>query len=470
MIDIGSNSVRLVVYGGSRRVPFPIFNEKVLAGLGSALAETGAIGQSAAEKALGELRRFKLLIGHLENPQIHVIATAAVRDASNGLEFAREVRALGLPCNVLGPDEEARLAGQGVLSAIPDADGIVGDLGGGSLELVEVAEGKTSNPISTPLGVLRANRNAGHARDLLREALATSGLARRGRGREFYMVGGSWRALARIDMLVTGHPLPCLQQYGIEPGRVKELERLVRSDRSRWAKRIAPARLASSPVAAMLLATIAEEVRPSRFVICRYGIREGLLYSALPQKQRMIDPLIEAARVLNGSDQSLEAGNDLGNWLSRAFDDPPALARLRLTAACLASCESRAGLGFRADRAVETALHGDWVGVDPAGRILIAQALSSAFGRDTLKDERLLSICDRGEVERARHWGLAMRMALRLSAGITSILQDTDLCIDGGMLKLRIPAGQAKLVNDSVQRRLSRLAQAMALEPLVEAV
>ncbi|MEA3067826.1 MAG: exopolyphosphatase / guanosine-5-triphosphate,3-diphosphate pyrophosphatase, partial [Sphingomonadales bacterium] len=187
----------------------------MLAGLGAGLDETGILPENAREKTLAALRRFRLLLDHMKVKQAQVVATAAIRDAEDGAAFVREVERIGFTCEVLSAGEEARLAGAGVLSGIPEADGIVGDLGGGSLELVDVADGAASSGISLPLGVLRLDASPSGeraARKLLKAALKKSPLKEQGRGRTFYMVGGSWRALARIDMLATDFPLPITHQ------------------------------------------------------------------------------------------------------------------------------------------------------------------------------------------------------------------------------------------------------------------
>jgi exopolyphosphatase/guanosine-5'-triphosphate,3'-diphosphate pyrophosphatase len=457
-----------VVYSGEPRVPFPIFNEKVLAGLGAKLSETGAIAKSAADKALRALRRFKLLVDHIDTQRTHLLATAAVREASNGPDFVRRVKALGLPCRVLSPEEEANLAGLGVLSAIPWATGVVGDLGGGSLELVAVGDGRTSSPISLPLGVLRAGRDIKAMRKAIRKAVSDGGLPR---GGNFYVVGGSWRALARIDMLATDYPLPILQQYQLLPERVAELLKLVVDQQSEWTEIIASARLASSPVAAMILAAIVDELKPSRIVVSTYGIREGLLYSGLSSRQRRLDPLVSAAQALSKAEGPTEShGDSLDSWMSRAFDDPPELARLRTAACLLADVAWRANPIFRAERAIEQALHGNWVGIDAAGRVLMAQALSYAFDNDDLADTKLLQLCRDRDVHRAKAWGLAIRTGQRLSGGVASMLRETQLQATRDKLELRIPACEADVVNDAVLKRLARLADALELRPAVEPI
>lgn len=468
IIDIGSNSVRLVVYSGAQRVPFPIFNEKVLAGLGSGLAETGAIAPAARDKALQALKRFKLLIDHMGAVTTHVVATAAARDASNGRELVADIRRLGLPCRVLSAEQEATLAGLGVISGIPDADGIAGDLGGGSLELVDIADGRATAPMSMPLGVLRVDARGKKARVLLRQEVRDAGLSGAARGRTLYLVGGSWRSLARIDMIATDYPLPIIHQYPMAPERAAELRGVVDPKDPRWAADIAPARLASSPAAAMLLAILVEELRPARIMVSAFGIREGLLYSALSAKARALEPLTAAARELSNADRRVETlGDSLDEWIAGGFKDRAEQLPIRLAACLLAHLAWQANPEFRADRAVEQALHANWVGIDASGRVMMAQALSSAFGRDKLPDPRLAGLCRPRDLLRAKQWGLAIRTAQRLSGGIKSVLHDTRLRVCGEALQLEVPRKEGDLVNDGVLRRLSRLAAAMDLKPQV---
>lgn len=471
IIDIGSNSVRLVVYSGLGRVPSPTFNEKVLAGLGSGLAATGQLTQESRDKALAALRRFRLLLDHMGVGRTRVVATAAVRDAEDGPEFVREIRRIGLDCKVLSADDEARLAGEGVLSAIPHADGIVGDLGGGSLELVEVSAGAVGRRISMPLGVLRLNRGKGGeaaALKILRHALKESGLAGRGRNRHFYLVGGSWRSLAKMDMAATAYPLPVTHQYSLRPERARTLLALAEAPDRGWSKRIAGARLASVPVAAMLLSLIVEEIGPKELVISTFGIREGLIYANLKPKERHLDPLIEGARDAGGSERRFgEHGDLLDAWIEPVFEDFPPMARIRRAACLLADVAWQASPEFRADRAVEMALHGGWVAVTAAERVIIAQALSSSFGRDRLPSADLAQLCKEADLRRARAWGLAIRLAQRLSGGVGSVLEATSLDRSNGLLVLQVAREERSLVGEAVSKRLTLLAEALNLRPRI---
>lgn len=463
--------MRLVVYAGPPRIPTPIFNEKVLAGLGAGLEKSGVLSEEARDKTLAALRRFRLLLDHMKVRKTRVVATAAVRDASNGADFVREIEQIGLPCEVLTAQEEAELAGEGVISGIPEADGIVGDLGGGSLELVDVENGRSNDGISLPLGVLRLDSSFGgerEARKLLKAALKKSPIKEEANGRAFYMVGGSWRALARIDMLATDFPLPITHQYRMKPSRAKELRKLVRAIDPRLSMVATPPRLATSPVAAMLLELLVDELEPSQLVVSTYGIREGLLYSKLKPSQRRVDPLIEEAREAGGGEHRFgQHGDLLDEWIAPVFDDVPAMERLRLASCLLADVAWQANPGFRADRGIEMALHGNWVAVSPAGRVIMAQALTANFGRDRLPDARLTGLCKDEQLRRGHCWGLAMRLGQRLSGGVASVLKRTSLESRNGEIRLTVRRGEEALIGDQVERRLVRLAEALGKEPVI---
>lgn len=461
--------MRLVVYAGPPRIPTPIFNEKVLAGLGAGLDQFGTLPEKGRKKALAGLRRFRLLIDHMKVKETYVVATAAIRDAADGPEFVREVGRIGFHCDVLDAKQEAHLAGEGVLSGIPEADGIVGDLGGGSLELVEVGQSAEATGISLPLGVLRLEPGIDGeraARKLLKHALKESSLREVGRGRAFYMVGGSWRALARIDMFATDFPLAITHQYRMKPGRVRELRKLIKSIDARLSSVAAPSRLAASPVAAMLLELLVDELEPSQLVVSTYGIREGILFSKLKPSVRATDPLTEEARDAGGSAHSFgQHGDLLDEWIGPIFDDEPAMRRLRLASCLLADVAWEANPGFRADRGMEMALHGNWVAVSPAGRVIMAQALSANFGRDRLPDPRLATLCRDEQLKRAHSWGLAMRLGQRLSGGVGSVLKRTRLRADDGRIRLHVKRGEEALIGDAVERRLARLAETLGCLP-----
>jgi exopolyphosphatase/guanosine-5'-triphosphate,3'-diphosphate pyrophosphatase len=313
--------------------------------------------------------------------------------------------------------------------------------------------------------VLRAGSGAAAERKaakMLRSALTQAGLGKRGGGRPFYMVGGSWRALARIDMIAASFPLPVVHGYRMPPERASRLRRIVAAPDPGTAKATSSARLATSPSAAMLLSLLVRQLKPSELIVSSFGIREGLLYSQLNAPARRRDPLIEAARDAGGAERRFgEHGDILDRWIAPLFDDADPMRRIRHAACLLADVAWQASPDFRADRGVEMALHGNWVGVSAPERVLIAQALSSSFGRDRLPDPRLAGLCPPEALRRAEQWGVAIRLAQRLSGGVGAVLQETGVTLANGAVTLTLPKRQQGLASGPVVRRLEQLASAL---------
>ena len=473
IVDIGSNSVRLVVYSGAKRIPSIIFNEKVMAGLGR---EVGEIGVAAADRALAALKRFRSLTKQMGVVKTRVVATAAVREASNGEEFLDRVRALGFEPSILSGEEEGRQAGQGVLSAIPEADGIVGDLGGGSLELVEVGGGKVGRSASLPLGVLRLDAFAAKGETSfvkkIAKAVAGAGFDGAAAGRPFYLVGGSWRTLARLEMALTNHPLPITHQHDMPIDRPADLlSALARIDKAsvRDIPSISLSRFPTLPNATRLLQALVVALKPGSLVVSSFGIREGLLYDGLTPGQRKRDPLIEAAREAGaGLGRFEQHGEMLAGWIAPVFDDTPRMARLRLAACLLADIGWAAHPDFRAERGIDLALHGNWVAIDAPGRVMLAQALFRNFGGERdLPYPAIAALCGADQLRQAGNWGLAMRLAQRLSGGVAACLKHSRLSRKGDMLLLSVNKRDEALLGEAVERRFKTLAAEMGLRPSI---
>ena len=475
IIDIGSNSIRLVVYDGPARSPSILFNEKVLAGLGAGLAKSGRIEAEAADRALAALARFRRLALQMEVATLRTVATAAVRDASNGSEFLSRLAKIGLDVELLSGDEEAAMAGYGVLAAIPEADGIVGDLGGGSLELIRVGAGEVRDRASFPLGVLRLEairRRGPRALDrVVAAALKKAGWASAARGLPFYLVGGSWRALARLDMTLTDFPLGILHHYRFAPGRPSQLVRTLRrmdKKRLKGIEGLSSQRAATLPDAAALLAILDRRLGPSEMIVSAYGLREGLLHHRLTDSARAEDPLIAATRE-EGRRQGRfpEHGDLLDRWIAPLFaDESEADGKLRRATCLLADIGWRAHPDFRANRGLETALHGNWVGTDAAGRATMAQALWVGFGGNGVPDA-VAALIDPATIARASRWGLALRLGQRLSGGVAGALEASRLHVAGNALVLTLDDADEGLYGEAVVRRHKVLVGAMGLQAKV---
>lgn len=477
IIDIGSNSVRLVVYQGLTRIPATVFNEKVMAGLGRGLAANGKLGKGSMDTAVTALARFAALAAAMEVVSLRTVATAAVREASNGDDFiARVRRETGLVIETISGETEARGAALGVIAGIPDADGVVGDLGGGSLELIRVSGGEAHERISLPIGSLRLDavrkRDRRALAPFIKRSLDLVGWAGLGKGLPFYMVGGSWRALAQVHIHQSGHPLPIVHQYEMPAEAPASLVRsLTRIEPAtlREVPNISTSRLASLPGAAMLLAATVKRLGSSAVIASGFGLREGLLFGQLTREQQALDPLILAARA-EGVRQGRfpEHGDMLFDWMAGLFDDEtPAERRLRLAACLLSDIAWRAHPDFRAERGVDTALHGNWVAVTAAERAALAQALHFCFGGSSGAPvlDLLARLASPALLAKARAWGLALRLGQRLTGGTAAALAASRLVRDDGSIVLRLDARHSALFGDAVLRRLKLLGNATGLEP-----
>ena len=473
IVDIGSNSIRLVVYDGPARAPFLLFNEKVTAGLGAALSATGRIDDTAMQRGIDALIRFAGLIRAMEVSDVRCIATAAVRDADNGADFITRARdEAGLNVQILSGQQEGRAAGLGVIGSIPGADGLVADLGGGSLELARVRNGEVLKVLSLPLGVLRlAAIRAGGKNALAKyvaDALRKAGWEDIGRGLPLYMVGGSWRALAHLDMQLTRFPLPVIHHYRMTAERAAYLVRVMAQmgkARLRKIKSISSTRAATLGHATALLAVLVRELGSSELIVSAHGLREGLMYEGVSDEDKRLDPLLVAAEA-EGEAQGRFAGHgrQIDSWIAPLFQsDSPQWARLRRAACFLGDVAWRANPDFRAERGVEIALHSNWAGIDGAGRVMLAQALYSAFGGAAFMGESFERLAGTEALTRAMQWGLAIRLAQRLSGGVAEPLAQSRLALVDETILLSFAGTSADLKGEAVARRLKNLAQAMSL-------
>lgn len=467
IIDIGSNSVRLVVYGEPKRAPATVFNEKVTAGLGSSLEKGGVLDPKAVAIALRGLERFQSLIKAMGVSTVRTVATAAVRDASDGPAFIQAAAARGIDIELISGEQEARAAGQGVISAIPDADGIVGDLGGGSLELVRVKGGIVLDRVSMPLGVLRLPAIRSKSRRALESSvgklLAKAGWNDVERDLPLYLVGGSWRALARLHMHLTDYPLPVLHHYSMPPQAAVRLVRAVsRIDRKslKAIEALSSTRIPALGDAAALLATLTRHLGSNALIVSAFGLREGLLYAGLTDDECAEDPLIAATRAAGARQGRFdEHGDVLAQWIAPLFiGESLEDARLRHAACLLSDVAWAASPEFRAERGLDVALHGNWVGINARGRAMVGQALSASFGGGLVATPVVTQLASPEELARASIWGLAMRLGQRLSGGVAEPLANSRLVVDARALTLVLSADHKTLYGEAVERRHRQLA------------
>ena len=468
IIDIGSNSVRFVAYGGAARVPSTLFNEKIMAALGRGVARNGLLDEESVGETLEALARFRQLAREMRLKKLHTVATAAVRDAKNGKAFLNRVAEIGLKPRLLSGPAEAELSGLGVISAIPGAKGVVADLGGGSLELIGVARGAAGSGISLPLGVLRVGTDP--RRDDIAAAIKAgikgSHLKNAAKNAGLYLVGGSFRALALLDMKTQGHPLPIVHHHRINATRLPDLRAILATldvEELKQLTGISLARLPTLPAAVTILEAMIDMLGPRRVIVSAFGLREGLLYGDLDEATKEEDPLLAAALEIGDRlGRFGDHGAALNQWMDPLFPtDGPELKRYRLAACLLGDIAWNAHPDYRAERAVDLAIHGNWVGIDANGRAVLGRALCSAFSGDSGFSPEILTLLRPGEDARVSAWGRAIRLAQRLSGGTEAILRKTGIGLEPGRVVLSIPTKHHELYADSVDRRLHLLARAL---------
>jgi exopolyphosphatase/guanosine-5'-triphosphate,3'-diphosphate pyrophosphatase len=475
IIDIGSNTVRLVIYGGPRRAPTVLFNEKVTARLGKGVGETGRLGAKGMAAAHAALARFALLLKLRGVEDVDTVATAAVRDASNGRAFLDKITALGLAPRLLSGEEEAVASAHGVLSAFPGARGIVADLGGGSLELIDIADDAGTHGVSLPLGTLRlpAMRAEGSAKFSRRVAKMLRGADWAAHpGQTLYLVGGSLRALGRFAMVARDWPIDDPHGFSLSPDEALATTRHLLAKRATLApiSGVSASRLASLPDAAALLAVLVRELRPALVVFSGWGLREGLLAGGMDAAIARANPLIAGVSAFVEAQHKglAAAAGQVAVWTAAANPNAPlpsaAGEPLRLAATMLALASVTTEPNLRAEQAAQWALRKRWLGVDAAGRAMIAMAVLANSAQLTIPDT-LLRLAPLGALREAAAWGLATRLARRLSGGAGDVFDASSLSVVGRRLQLNLREDLAPLYTDATAKDLRIMADWLGLEP-----
>jgi exopolyphosphatase/guanosine-5'-triphosphate,3'-diphosphate pyrophosphatase len=486
VIDIGSNSVRLVIYERLCRSPTLLFNEKVLAGLGKGVGKTNRLSDGSVAAALAAVRRFRHLADQSGAIELHVLATAAAREAANGAAFVSELeRICRVPVRVLSGPEEAYFAALGIVSGMHQPSGIAGDLGGGSLELVEVNGTELGQGRTYPLGGIRlseaAEGSARKAEKIAEDILKSSDVLARGAGRPFYAVGGTWRSLARLHMFQTGYPLHVMHEYSLPATEALDFCRMVARGDIEALDRIeviSKQRRDLLPYGATVLAQIIKIGKPSAVILSALGLREGLLFERLAPDEQRLDPLMAAAEELAIlRSRSPRHALELGPWTGAVFralgiDETAEEERLRNAACLLSDIGWRAHPDYRGEQSLNVIAHAAFIGVDHPGRAFLA--LASYYRHMGLIDDalspRIRELASVRLKERARCLGAAFRVAYILSAAMPGVIPLVGVAARGSTLVMTLPRELADLDGEVLQRRLRQLAKLGGLDAAVEVV
>lgn len=483
VIDIGSNSVRLVVYEGVSRSPTPIFNEKVLCGLGREVTTKGRLDPDAVDSANAALKRFRALCDVLEVGELYVVATAAVREARDGAAFIREAEKIcRAPIEVLSGKREARLAALGVIASIYEPDGVAGDLGGGSLELVEVRGNDIGIGVTLPFGGLSLADAASHslkkAGKLVETEFEKEPILKSLAGRTFYAIGGTWRALARLHMRQTGYPLHVMHSYSMSAKEALEFAELVQRvdpETLDHIESVAKPRRPLLAYGALVLAQVLRIGKPKRVVVSALGVREGLLYERLDEQSRLQDPLLAAANDLNVlRSRSPLHGQELVAWTDQFMDstgieERPEERRLRHAACLLADIGWRAHPEYRGEQSLNIIAHAAFVGIDHPGRAFLALAVfyrHAGLGEDE-PSPHLRELATTRILDRARILGAVLRVAYLVSASMPGVLPRAPLKVDKGKLVLRLEGDLAPLDGERLFNRVRQLGKLIGRDPVI---
>ncbi len=478
VIDVGSNSVRLVVFDGAARSPAYFFNEKIMCGLGAGLATTGQLNPNGRRRALAALARFALLAKGMDVASLSVVATAAVREASDGAEFRAEVlEKTGLRLRVIDGREEARLSAQGVLLGWPEAQGLVCDIGGSSMELAVIGDGKVHARVTSPLGPFRLQQVGGGKKGLRKQIAGVLADLRAEIGDHhdrIYLVGGSWRAIARLDMERRGYPLTVLHEYRMTPKSVQDtVTWIAENDITALRARTGTSaeRMELVPLASEVLRQLVRTFKPSEIDVSSYGIREGLLYEQMPERLRARDPLIEACRFAEASAARIPGfGKKLYAFLQPIFRNAPPERERLIKAACLLHDTTwRAHPDYRAEVCFDNATRANLGGLDHKGRVFLGLALLHRYknSRSGTRFDALFKLLDEKQLRDAEVLGKAMRFGAMFAVASPNEAGTLRYYPKKKILELILAAETAALFGEVAEARFASLANALKVATVV---
>lgn len=473
VIDIGSNSVRLVVYERLSRAPLPRFNEKSLCGLGRELRQTGRIDETAAACAVNAVHRFCQIALAMDCDRIDLLATEALRRASNGSQVLAQLEeAAGRTVRILGGLEEAYFAARGVSAGFFEPKGLVGDLGGGSLDVAEVNGHEVSTRReSMPVGSLHAT--AILAEDQPKKAidnLIGGPLASFMPPQNFYLVGGSWRVLARIHMAQNKVPIDLPHGYTVDAAEMRRFAKSIwRMERDELVKlpSLSNRRLPHVQGAALVLDRVLKQVNADKVTISSLGLREGWLFELLPVEVQALDPLVEGARAFGRPRARVpEFAQALARWTDELFVDEATPERRLREAVCeltdIAWADHRS---VQAQLGMRRILQFPFVGIDHPGRAFMAACIHSRYGGDPNDPALtiLAGLTTPARLQRAQILGRAMLTGHRISGSVPALLARTKLRIDSDAVVIEVDDARDAADSDAVRNRLKLLAKAIGI-------
>lgn len=471
VIDIGSNSVRLVIYDGMKRVPLSLYDEKAFCTLGSGMSRTNRLNPEGVKMARQAVARLLATAKLNRVSELHVIATAAVRDADDGKAFVKELeRVHKIQIDVISGKREAKYAAMGISSSHYQPRGIVADLGGGSLELTVLENHDILHHDSQPMGALRLLDRAGGKSELL-DDLINQYLSQTewlkpvsGQYENLYLVGGSFRSLAKIHMLRSKYPMDLLHNYTLTVAEITPMlqEIAAYDEKQCMTLPASDKRQTQMPVAAKILLALIKRSKVKKIVFSTSGIREGLLFAQLSPYVRNEDPLIASCDMLRrGFAGQSRYSRELFQWMEPLFaGESDAMRRLRVAACMLNHLALNVQRANRAAWAYHHVLQASIKGVEHKERVALAAALFFRYRYLMTEDFGSYRLLDDAMKSWAALVGAAMRLAYTLSGGSPGNLIQTQLRLEKDRPKLRLGTAIKPLEGETLDKRKEGLTNA----------
>jgi exopolyphosphatase/guanosine-5'-triphosphate,3'-diphosphate pyrophosphatase len=478
IIDVGSNSIRLVVYERASRAPLPVFNEKVLCGLARGLDATGRLNPAGVDMALANIDRFATLAHNMKVTSLDLLATAAVRDASDGPQFMHALESRpGIKAHIVSGQDEARYSGYGVMCGMPDASGVMGDLGGGSLELVAIGRGRIGNSTTLPIGPLRLmSSGKSDPKRIVIDAIEDVRWLREEAGKTFYAVGGAWRSFARLHMEQAGYPLHIIHHYDIPADEARAVARLIAVQSTKSLEKmpgVSRRRIDTLPLACLALDRLLAALKPRNVVFSAFGLREGFYYSRLSEAERARHPLIAFAEEQGAGWRRFDlAPQEIFDWLTPVFAGESEGERVLRIAAChLSDISWDDHPDYRAEQAYIRVLHLPAPGMSHHERAVLAMTLAYRYKSDSKSAmlDTALRLSDNKGRNYARRLGACLRLAYNLSGGAPGLLPQIQLRRTERDLRMIVPAELKRSMGDVTARRLESAAEAFDLKSVIAA-
>ncbi|HKV14109.1 MAG TPA: Ppx/GppA family phosphatase [Reyranella sp.] len=476
IIDVGSNSIRLVVYERASRAPLPVFNEKVLCGLARGLDATGRLNAAGVELALANIDRFVTLAQNMKVRSLDLLATAAVRDAADGADFMREIeRRPEIQAHVVSGQDEARYSGYGVICGMPDASGVMGDLGGGSLELVALGGNRIGASSTLPIGPLRLmSSGKGDPKRIVVDAIDNVRWLREETGKTFYAVGGAWRSFARLHMEQAGYPLHIIHHYDVPADDIRAVARLIAVQSPKSLEKmpgVSRRRVDTLPLACLALDRLLAALKPRNVVFSAFGLREGFYYSRLGAEEQSRHPLIAFAEEQGAGWRRFDLSPlEIFDWLTPVFAGESDAERILRTAAChLSDISWDDHPDYRAEQAYVRVLHLPAPGMSHRDRAVLAMTLTYRYKSDPRSAmlDTALRLTDGKSRSFARRLGACLRLAYNLSGGAPGLLPQIGLRRTERDLRLIVPWQLKRSLGDVTARRLESAAEAFNLKSAI---